>query len=65
MGVQLVCYKQLQNGDRSVLPAISRTKTLSLEYGYCTVALSKVGSHGKPCRWLWNTSVIVRLRLKK
>jgi hypothetical protein len=52
-GVGFVDYKHLQSGDRSVLPAISRTKTLPfLEYLYCTVALSKVGNRSKPCgRW--------------
>jgi hypothetical protein len=49
-GVGLVDYRQLQIGDRSVLPAISPTKTLSfLEYGYCTVGLSKIGNHADGC----------------
>jgi hypothetical protein len=65
-GVGLVGYKPLQTADPSVFPAISRTKTLLFLECWCyIVTLSKTGSHMKPCGWLWNTSVIVGLRLKK
>jgi hypothetical protein len=41
-GVRFVGYKQLQSGDRSVLPALSRTKTSPfLEYRHYMVACLK------------------------
>jgi hypothetical protein len=61
-GVGLVGYGMLESEDRSILPAIYRTKTLSsLEHWYYAMALSEIENHGKACRWLWNTSIIIGL----
>jgi len=62
MGIRLVGNKQLKTGDRFMLSAISWTKHCSSEnisviYWYCLIWWR--------CRWLWNTSMNVRLWIKK